>query len=244
MRCAAATFQNRQWDGIWNARVDRSEHRLDDRDRNPVPHAELRSRQRPSWGINFQRTVRRKNEESIWMGWARNQGLNRMTNAGLLTGIQRRQRRATASTSSRTSLGTARVIPRPRQRERRHRRRTPASTSSTTRRRGLRANLTRQHRLRADRGRSAPGEPHALLAVLSREARLLSRRRDASSTSRAAPTAITRCCPSSPGASASMPATRRKSTSAESSPGRSAGTTSARCTSAPDRKTRWSARTL
>jgi hypothetical protein len=28
-----------------------------------------------TWGMNFQRTVRRKNEDSIWMGWVRNQGL-------------------------------------------------------------------------------------------------------------------------------------------------------------------------
>src|SRR6185436_16148568 len=41
-----------------------------------------------TWGINFQRTVRRKNEETLWMGWARNQGLRRMTNAGLLKGLR------------------------------------------------------------------------------------------------------------------------------------------------------------
>jgi len=41
-----------------------------------------------AWGINFQRTMARKNEVSIWMGWPRNQGLNRMSNAGLLTGIR------------------------------------------------------------------------------------------------------------------------------------------------------------
>jgi hypothetical protein len=41
-----------------------------------------------AWGINFQRTIARKNEVSLWMGWPRNQGLNRMTNAGLLTGIR------------------------------------------------------------------------------------------------------------------------------------------------------------
>ncbi len=41
-----------------------------------------------TWGINFQRTVRRKNEESLWMGWARNQGLRRMSNAGHVTGIR------------------------------------------------------------------------------------------------------------------------------------------------------------
>jgi hypothetical protein len=41
-----------------------------------------------TWGINFQRTVQRKNESSIWSGWARNQGLRRMTNAGMVTGIR------------------------------------------------------------------------------------------------------------------------------------------------------------
>ena len=41
----------------------------------------------PAWGANFQRTVRRKNEESLWTGWARNQGLQRMTNAGMIEGI-------------------------------------------------------------------------------------------------------------------------------------------------------------
>ena len=80
-------IDNRQWDGIWNARVDRNalgwsiEIEIPFRSLNFDPNSD-------QWGINFQRTVRRKNEDSIWMGWARNQGLRRMTNAGLLTGIQ------------------------------------------------------------------------------------------------------------------------------------------------------------
>ncbi len=41
----------------------------------------------PAWGINFQRTVRRKNEELLWTGHQRNQGLRRMSNAGLLVGL-------------------------------------------------------------------------------------------------------------------------------------------------------------
>ena len=81
-----ATFQNRQWDGIWNAKVRRSEVgwtievEIPFRTLNFDPKAD-------AWGINFQRTVRRKNEESLWTGWARNQGLNRLSNAGLLTGL-------------------------------------------------------------------------------------------------------------------------------------------------------------
>jgi len=79
-------FNNRQWDGIWNAKVLRSEIgwtieiEIPFRTLNFDPNAE-------GWGINFQRTVRRKNEESVWSGWLRNQGLNRLSNAGLLTGL-------------------------------------------------------------------------------------------------------------------------------------------------------------
>jgi hypothetical protein len=82
----SGSLSNRQWDGIWNARVRRSdigwtlEIEIPFRTLNFNPDLD-------AWGINFQRTVRRKNEESLWTGWARNQGLRRMTNAGLLTGI-------------------------------------------------------------------------------------------------------------------------------------------------------------
>ena len=78
---------NRQWDGIWTAKVRRSETgwtaeiEIPFRTLNFDPDA-------PAWGINFQRTVRRKNEETLWTGHARNQGLRRMSNAGVLTGIQ------------------------------------------------------------------------------------------------------------------------------------------------------------
>lgn len=79
--------QNRQWDGIWDARVVHSnigwtlEVEIPFRSLNFDPAAEV-------WGINFQRTVRRKNEESVWSGWLRNQGLNRLSNAGALEGLR------------------------------------------------------------------------------------------------------------------------------------------------------------
>jgi hypothetical protein len=79
--------QNRAWDGIWEGRATRSEIgwtleiELPFRTFNFNPNSD-------TWGINFKRTVQRKNEASIWSGWARNQGLQRMTNAGLVTGIR------------------------------------------------------------------------------------------------------------------------------------------------------------
>lgn len=79
--------QNRQWDGIWNLHVHRSaeawsfEVEIPFRTLNFNPNTE-------TWGINISRTLSRRNENSIWMGWARNQGLQRMTNAGRVTGIR------------------------------------------------------------------------------------------------------------------------------------------------------------
>jgi uncharacterized protein DUF5916 len=79
--------ENREWDGVWNARARRSEIgwtleiEIPFRTLNFDPGSD-------AWGVNFQRVVARKNEQSIWSGWARNQGLRRMTNAGLLTGIR------------------------------------------------------------------------------------------------------------------------------------------------------------
>ena len=77
---------NREWDGIWDAYTRRSEIgwtieiRIPFRTLNFDPNAR-------GWGVNFQRTVRRKNEELLWSGWAYNQGLFRIQNSGLLLGI-------------------------------------------------------------------------------------------------------------------------------------------------------------
>ncbi|MBI2186776.1 MAG: carbohydrate binding family 9 domain-containing protein [Acidobacteria bacterium] len=78
---------NREWNGIWNARVHRSE--IGWTIEIEIPFRTLNfNPTHDTWGINFQRVVRRKNEQSIWNGWSRNQGVRRMSNAGLLTGIR------------------------------------------------------------------------------------------------------------------------------------------------------------
>ncbi len=80
------TTQNRAWDGIWLARVRRHDRGwtveidLPFRTLNFNPNAE-------AWGANFQRTVRRKNEESFWTGWGRNQGLFNLSAGGRIEGI-------------------------------------------------------------------------------------------------------------------------------------------------------------
>ena len=77
---------NRDWDGIWNAVVRRSAVGWTLEIEIPFGTISF-DPDAPAWGINFQRTVRRKNEENLWTGYLRNQGLRRLEYGGLLTGI-------------------------------------------------------------------------------------------------------------------------------------------------------------
>ena len=77
---------NKSWDGIWVARVRRTaigwtaEIEIPFKTVNFDPDTD-------TWGANFQRTVKRKNEESLWTGWLRDEGLTRMSNAGRIAGV-------------------------------------------------------------------------------------------------------------------------------------------------------------
>ena len=76
----------RSWDGIWNAKVRRSEIGWTLEIVIPFRTLSLDA-ETSAWGINFQRTIRRKNEENLWTAHARNQGLRHLPSAGLLTGL-------------------------------------------------------------------------------------------------------------------------------------------------------------
>ncbi len=78
---------NKAWDGIWEARTASrpdgwsAEIRIPFRTLNFDPSSD-------TWGINFQRTIRRRNEEILWRGWRRNEGLFRPVYAGELRCLQ------------------------------------------------------------------------------------------------------------------------------------------------------------
>lgn len=77
----------RAWNGIWDVRTARRpdgwslEVSIPFRTLNFDPGSD-------EWGINFQRTIRRSNEEILWRGWRRNEGLLRPIFAGKLTGLR------------------------------------------------------------------------------------------------------------------------------------------------------------
>jgi hypothetical protein len=65
--CGSADTSNRQWDGIWNARVNRSDI-VDDRDQ--IPFRTLNFNPTVTRGVNFQRTVRGRTGNPGWAGRA------------------------------------------------------------------------------------------------------------------------------------------------------------------------------
>ena len=78
---------NKDWNGIWDARVVivpegwSVEVVIPFRTLNFNPNLD-------TWGINFQRTVRRKNEDAKWNGFQRNKKLTTPIHAGHLTGLK------------------------------------------------------------------------------------------------------------------------------------------------------------
>lgn len=77
---------NKRWNGIWNMRTTIQaegwsvEVRIPFSTLNFDPALE-------AWGINFQRTIRRYNEEILWNGWRRTEGLFRPVHTGQLQGL-------------------------------------------------------------------------------------------------------------------------------------------------------------
>lgn len=78
---------SKSWDGIWEARVARGAYGWSAEIRIPFRTLNFNP-ERDAWGINFQRTVRRKNEETRWSGHRRNQDLTRPVHAGRLADLR------------------------------------------------------------------------------------------------------------------------------------------------------------
>jgi hypothetical protein len=77
----------RAWDGIWQIRTEiladgwSIEIEIPFRTLNFDPTSD-------TWGINFQRTIKRRNEEIVWRGYRRNQNNRDPIHAGRLVGLQ------------------------------------------------------------------------------------------------------------------------------------------------------------
>ncbi len=83
---------NVTWNGSWT-----SAGRVDDKGYTveiEIPLTTLRFKEGiESWGLNIARIIRRKNEENLWTSWQRSFGLERVSQAGELNGVEDLRRR-------------------------------------------------------------------------------------------------------------------------------------------------------
>ena len=77
---------SKEWDGIWDVKTVRADYGWSVEIEIPFRTLNFDA-SLYNCGINFQRTVRRKQEEMLWAGHRRNQGLFRAIHAGRLTGL-------------------------------------------------------------------------------------------------------------------------------------------------------------
>jgi len=77
---------NKRWNGIWNMRTAIQSDGWSVEIRIPFSTLNF-DPALTTWGINFQRTIRRYNEEILWNGWRRAEGLFRPVYTGELRGL-------------------------------------------------------------------------------------------------------------------------------------------------------------
>ncbi len=78
---------NRNWDGSWTVRTRTSDIGWSAEFAIPFRTLRYPSRDLQTWGINFQRNIRRRNETSFWAPLTRQYDLYRLSLAGQLTGL-------------------------------------------------------------------------------------------------------------------------------------------------------------
>jgi len=79
---------NRNWDGVWEAAARISELGWSAEIVIPLSTLRFRPGDEQTWGVNFMRNIRRKNEQVYWAPVGKAYELTRVSSAGVLTGLR------------------------------------------------------------------------------------------------------------------------------------------------------------
>jgi len=79
---------NRDWDGVWSASARRTDDGWTAEIAIPMVTLRFPDSDVQSWGINFQRSIARKNEVLHWAPIARPFGLTRISQGGIMSGLE------------------------------------------------------------------------------------------------------------------------------------------------------------
>ncbi len=78
---------NMSWDGVWNVKTERNDQGWFAEFVIPFSTLRFTMNEQQTWGINFERNIRRKREEDVWQGWSRDANLFQVSRAGTMTGV-------------------------------------------------------------------------------------------------------------------------------------------------------------
>ena len=79
---------NVEWDEKWRAQASVNERGWAAEVEIPLKSLRSRNAELLTWGLDFERIIRRKNEETYWSNWSRDYQLHHVSQAGHLTGLQ------------------------------------------------------------------------------------------------------------------------------------------------------------
>ncbi|GAB4326708.1 MAG: hypothetical protein Kow00127_19500 [Bacteroidales bacterium] len=78
---------NKSWNGVWDVAVQQNSEGWFAEMAIPFSTLKFRKDSLLTWGINFERNIRRKKEQLMWQGWSRLYELEKISQGGKLTGI-------------------------------------------------------------------------------------------------------------------------------------------------------------
>jgi hypothetical protein len=79
---------NLDWNGVWDVRTVCTPEGWTAEFRIPFSTLQFRKDSVHTWGLNFERNVRCRNEQVNWQGWGRNTGIENLGTAGWLAGLK------------------------------------------------------------------------------------------------------------------------------------------------------------
>jgi len=78
---------NKSWNGVWDVAATITDKGWFAEIMIPFSTLKFKKEDILTWGINFERNIRRKNEQVLWQGWNRIYDLEKISQAGTLTGL-------------------------------------------------------------------------------------------------------------------------------------------------------------
>ena len=79
---------NKSWNAVWDVAVDVNDSGWFVEMVIPFTTLKFKKDSVQNWGINFERNIRRKNEQLLWQGWSRIYEVETISQGGTLTGIE------------------------------------------------------------------------------------------------------------------------------------------------------------